>query len=115
MIALAKASCSTIGSSIESSDRWQEHFACLLPSIARHAQLLVKHLSAEAAEEAVQEAVATAFVAYARLVTLDKEDSACAGPLARYAVRRTAVVRWPAPSMSTTLRRNGASVAAGYI
>ncbi len=94
MIALAKApSCSAIGSKTQSSDRWQERFACLLPSIARHARFLVKHLSAEAAEEAVQEAVATAFVAYARLVKLGKEESTSAGPLARYAMRRTA--QWP--------------------
>ena len=81
MIALAKApSCSAIGSKTQSSDRWQERFACLLPSIARHARFLVKHLSAEAAEETVQEAVATAFVAYARLVKLGKEELTTQAP-----------------------------------
>ena len=65
-----------------------------------HARFLFKHLPAEAAEEAVQEAVATAFVAYARLVSLGKEDSTCAAPLTRYAVRRTRSGRTTAGSVN---------------
>jgi hypothetical protein len=90
MIAITKISpCSATGSTTESSGRWQDRFACLLPSITRQARYYFKHLSAEAAEEVVQETVATAFVAYARLVKLGKEGSTSAGPLARFAVRRT--------------------------
>ncbi len=38
--------------------------------------------------DAVQEAVASAFVAYARLVRLGKEELAYVTPLAQFAVRR---------------------------
>lgn len=65
--------------------------------------------------DAVQETVASAFVAYARLVKLGKEELAYATPLAQFAVRRVARA---APSvarlMLTTSRPPGASTAGAF-
>ena len=81
MIALAKvSSCSATESAMDSSDCWQNASQDCSPPLLATRSFLFKHLPAEAAEEAVQEAVATAFVAYARLVSLGKEDSTCAAP-----------------------------------
>ena len=65
---------------------WHAGFLKLLPAIRRHVRLCFRHLKAEAREEAVQEAVANAMVAYARLAALGKESVAYPSPLARYAV-----------------------------
>jgi DNA-binding CsgD family transcriptional regulator len=69
-------------------DRAPEHsrFLALLPSLRRQVRQAFRRLPAEARDEAVAEAVANAFVAYARLVELGKEDIAYPGPLARYAI-----------------------------
>jgi DNA-directed RNA polymerase specialized sigma24 family protein len=101
MIAIVKASTSSATNPTAASNNcWKDRFERLLPAIVRHARRYVKNLSPDAAEEAVQEAVATAFVAYARLVKLGKEDSACAGPLARFAVRRACSGRTIAGSVN---------------
>ena len=67
---------------------WHAGFLRLLPAIRRHVQLCFRHLDAEARDEAVQEAVANAMVAYARLSDLGKEDVAYAGPLANFAIKQ---------------------------
>ena len=89
MIAFTAASSSArIPYEREHRNRWQDRFEQLIPAIVRHARYCARNLPADDAEEAIQEALATAFVAYARLVKVGKEDSTRAGPLARYAVRR---------------------------
>ena len=89
MIAIAKSSpTSSTAVSTESDFGWRDRFECLLPAICRHARMCFRNLPAEARMDAVQETVASAFVAYARLVKLGKEELAYATPLAQFAVRR---------------------------
>lgn len=61
-------------------------FLRLLPLIRRHARASFRSLDPEARDEAVQETVANAFVAYKRLVDRDRSHVIAALPLARYAV-----------------------------
>jgi hypothetical protein len=63
-----------------------DRFLELLPTIRRHARYAFRHLLPEGREEAIQEVVANAFVAYTRLVEQGKEELAYATPLARHAV-----------------------------
>ena len=65
---------------------WHAGFLKLLPDIQRHVRLCFRHLDPDAREEAVQEAIANAMVAYTRLAAFGKESVAYASPLARYAV-----------------------------
>ena len=58
----------------------------LLPMILNYVRPAFRELGPEAQAESVQEAVAGAFVAYARLVELGKENLAFATVLARYSV-----------------------------
>jgi hypothetical protein len=58
----------------------------MLPAIETHAKVAFRNLDPEAREEAVQEVIANATVAYARLVELGKADVAYPTALARYAV-----------------------------
>ncbi len=89
MIAIAKASpTSSTAVSTEPDFGWRDRFARMLPAIGRHARMCFRNLPAEARMDAVQETVASAFVAYARLVKLGKEELAYATPLARFAVSR---------------------------
>ena len=68
---------------------WHKAFLALLPAILRHAKFAFARLKPEARAEAVQEVVANACQAYARLVELGKTDIAYATALARYGVRQT--------------------------
>lgn len=61
-------------------------FLRLMPLIRRHARESFRSLDPEARDEAVQETVANAFVAYTRLVERHKLHVIAALPLARYAV-----------------------------
>ena len=61
-------------------------FCLLLPLIRRIARHAFRRLSREQREDAVQEVIASSYVAFARLVERGKEDVAFATPLARYAV-----------------------------
>ena len=65
---------------------WQDRFAALLPVVLKYVAPAFHKLRPEAKAEAVQEAVANACVAYARLVERGKESLAFATVLARYAV-----------------------------
>lgn len=81
--------CSASRSSNPANDSipaWHAGFLQLLPAIRQHAQIEFRHLDPEARQEAVQEIVANALVAYVRLVRLGKQDVAYASPLARFAV-----------------------------
>jgi hypothetical protein len=68
---------------------WHEDFLKLLPAIRQHASIAFRNLKPEAREEAVQEVICNALVAYRRLVELGKTDIAYASPLARYGVAQT--------------------------
>ena len=61
-------------------------FLAMLPAIRRHARFCFRHDPTATRDELIQEAVATAFVAFARLVELNKADLAYASVLAKYAV-----------------------------
>src|SRR5256885_6494171 len=65
---------------------WQRGFLVLLPGIRRFARLAFSRLDPVNREESVAEAVATALVAYRRLVELGRQEVAYATPLGRYAV-----------------------------
>ncbi|MCC7424021.1 MAG: hypothetical protein IT428_27465 [Planctomycetaceae bacterium] len=61
-------------------------FLKLLPAIRADVRFAFRQLMADAHEEATQEAVANAFVAYARLADQGRSHIAAATPLARFAV-----------------------------
>ena len=65
---------------------WHDRFIRLLPDIRRHAGILLRSLTPQVREEAIDDVLAHALVGYIRLVELGKEDLAYATPLARYAV-----------------------------
>ena len=96
---------------------WHARFLSLLPSISRHARIQVRGLPKAYREDALDEVLAHALVAYARLVELGKEGLAYATPLARYSVaqyragRRVGVRRNVRDVLSDACRRrNGHSV-----
>lgn len=72
----------------KSQPAWHPGFLALLPDIRRQVRFAFRHLEPERREEAVQEALANAMVAYVRLVELGKPDVAYASPLASYAVKQ---------------------------
>ena len=64
----------------------QQRFLLLLPTIRRIAKFAFRMLPSEQREDAMQEVIASSYVAYCRLVARGKEDLAYGSPLARYAV-----------------------------
>jgi hypothetical protein len=58
----------------------------MLPSIRRYARCAFHHLGAEHREDAVEEVIANAAVAFARLAALEKTDLAYPTVLARYGI-----------------------------
>ena len=78
MIAIAKQN-----RSCKSVPAWHHRFLQMMPLIATYARLNFRHLRAESREEAVQCVIASSFVAYARLVELNKESLAYASVLSR--------------------------------
>jgi hypothetical protein len=58
----------------------------MAPQIANHARIAFRHLAPEARQEAVQECLANATVAFVRLVQLHKADIAYPTVLARFAI-----------------------------
>lgn len=65
-----------------------DRFVAMLPQIKRQAAVAFRSRQPEEREELVQEVIANTYVAFARLVELDKADLAYATPLAMYAVRQ---------------------------
>jgi len=65
---------------------WHQRFLAMLPAIEAHARLAFRHLDPEAREDAVEETIANALVAFVRLVQLQKTNVAYPSALARYAV-----------------------------
>lgn len=75
-----------IALSPQSTSPWQAEFLKLLPLIRRHAKFAFRDLKGNDFDDAVQEAIANALVAYARLAQQGRADQASASSLARYAV-----------------------------
>jgi hypothetical protein len=68
---------------------WHEPFLEMLPTIFKYARNRFYYLAPEARDDAVQEVIAKAMVAYVRLVKLGKADIAYASVLARFGVTQT--------------------------
>lgn len=83
--------CASVGtvSKLTSYDDFRQ----LLPAIRADVRFAFRQLTAEAHEEATQEAVANAFVAYVRLADQGRSHIAAATPLARFAVAQVRVGR----------------------
>ena len=90
MIAFAKnvSSATQRKSARATAPSWHSGFLNLLPAIRHHTLRCFRHLDRAARDEAVQECIANATVAYARLAALGKESIAYASPLANYAVKQ---------------------------
>lgn len=65
---------------------WHERFHAMLPAIQAQAKFAFRHLNPEAREDAIQETIANALVAFVRLVQREKTDIAYPTPLVRFAV-----------------------------
>ena len=65
---------------------WQVRFLAMLPAIEAQARFAFRHLGPEAREDAIQETIANALVAFVRLVQREKANVAYPTALARYAV-----------------------------
>jgi DNA-directed RNA polymerase specialized sigma24 family protein len=61
-------------------------FMSMLPHIERHASIVLRDLKGAARDDALQEVIASSFVAFSRLCELGKEDLAYPSVLARFAV-----------------------------
>ena len=72
---------------------WQRQFVAMLPAIQQHALYRFRHRSPEECEDLVAEAVALAFVMFARLVERRQAKRAYVTPLADYACRQVAAGR----------------------
>jgi len=80
MISIAKA-CTPV------TDE-NERFEALIPAITRTARIAFTKLSTRVRDEAIQDVLANAFCAFARLAERGKSDLAFATPLARFAIAR---------------------------
>lgn len=83
------------------STNWHQAFLTMLPAITRHARVSFLELDLEAREEAVQETVCNALVAYYRLCELNKTDVAYPSALARYGVAQVRSGRRIAASLNS--------------
>jgi len=89
MISIAKSSPgATTTDSTNAEANWRDRFAHMLPGIRRHVRFSFRNMDAESRQEAVQEAIAFAFLAYSRLAQLNKTDLAYSSVLAKFAVSR---------------------------
>jgi hypothetical protein len=70
----------------DSSRGWQDCFTVMLPKIRRRAEIAFRGSPKERREEDVQESIADAAVAYARLSSQGKADVAVPSALARFAI-----------------------------
>ena len=71
-----------------SSISWQSGFQRILPTVRALARYAFQHLSAEARDEAVQETVCCACIAYAQLFRRGRADAVKPTSLARFAILR---------------------------
>ncbi len=68
---------------------WHAAFLVMLPRIRQHAQITFRKVRPELRDDLVQEVIVNAYVAYARLVELNKEDQAFPSDLAQLPQRLT--------------------------
>ncbi len=73
---------------ISSPPDWHADFLKMLPKIADHASFSFRHLNGDSRDEMIQEVVANACTAYARLVEQGRADAATWSSLARFAIRQ---------------------------
>jgi DNA-directed RNA polymerase specialized sigma24 family protein len=69
-------------------DNAHDRFVAMLPAIKQRAHRAFRDQQTEAREELVQEVIANAYVAFARLLPLGKANLALATPLASFAIRQ---------------------------
>jgi len=69
--------------------QWHQGFLAMLPAICLHARISFRRLDPERREEAVQNCIANAMIAYARLFELGRVELAYPSILANYAVAQT--------------------------
>lgn len=67
---------------------WQKAFVALLPKIRQYVESAFRRLLGEEREEAIEEAIANACVAFARLARQGRSDRAFPTALARFAIRQ---------------------------
>lgn len=70
------------------TNQWHRRFLAMLPAIQRQSLIAFRHFNPEARHEAVAECVANAFVAYHRLLELNKPDLVYPTVLAKFAIRQ---------------------------
>ena len=70
----------------DSNRSWQDSFMLMLPKIQRRDEIAFRGLPKESREENVQESIANAAVAYARLFSQGRADVAVPSALARFAI-----------------------------
>ena len=66
--------------------KWHVGFLVMMPAIAKYARRAIHHLDAEARDEATQEILVSAMLAYCRLFQRGKVDLAYPSVLARFAI-----------------------------
>jgi hypothetical protein len=74
--------------SLSSGDSPRDRFLAMLPRIRKALSYAFRHLTRQARREAIQECLASAWKAFARLVERGKESIAYATPLAMYAAKQ---------------------------
>ena len=68
---------------------WRAGFLAMLPAIVKQVRFAFRHLGPEARSEALQNCVANAMIAYARLYELGRIALAYPSVLGRYAIAQT--------------------------
>jgi hypothetical protein len=68
---------------------WHQGFSRMMPAICLHARVCFRNLDPESREEAVQNCLSNAMIAYLRLYELGRVELAYPSALARYAVAQT--------------------------
>jgi hypothetical protein len=68
--------------------RWHRQFLAMLPAIVTHAKYAFRRLHGEARQDAIQETIANALVAFVALVRRGKASIAYPSVLSKYAVRQ---------------------------
>jgi DNA-directed RNA polymerase specialized sigma24 family protein len=69
-----------------STANWHQTFLAMLPKIQKHASYMFRELKGDHREEAIQDAICNACLAFARLVDQGRAEAATWSSLARYAV-----------------------------
>ena len=78
-----------------------DRFLKMLPAIRRRAKYAFRRLPSELKAELIQAVVASAYMAFLRLVERGKANAAFATPLASYAIRQVRAGRQPGSRLST--------------